>query len=247
MPSVTPLHCGTLSLDKSILTAGVDVGVEVDAPSIVYLVEGEETILVDTGFGDVDHMADLHPSFDCRRTAEQTLPAVLDSRGYAPADVDKVVLSHLHWDHCYNLDLFPDADVYASRRELEYAIAPYPMHAGGYEAKSLGRTPPWLDVDVAPLSGEVDISPGVTVFPTPGHTVGHVSLAVETDAGTTVVAADAIPTFENLEGTDATPFVPGLAVNDFDWWESAEAVEARADEVLPGHEWAILDADPPGA
>lgn len=34
-------------------------------------------------------------------------------------------------------------------------------------------------------------------------------------------------------------------MNEFEWWQSAQEVAARADEVLPGHEWAILDTDPP--
>jgi glyoxylase-like metal-dependent hydrolase (beta-lactamase superfamily II) len=245
MPTVTPLCCGSLTLDKSILVAGA-TGIEIEAPSTIYLIEAEETILVDTSFGDLDLMADLHPTFDCRRPPERTLPAVLDHEGYAPEDVDRVVLSHLDWDHCYNLDRFVDAgaEVCVQRAELEYAIAPYPMHAARYDAKSLGREPPWLDVPLSALDGETELCDGVVAFPTPGHTIGHQSVAVETPAGTVVAAADAIPTFENLAGTDDAPLIRGAAMNDFEWWRSAQAVTERADEVLPGHEWTILDAAP---
>lgn len=238
--TVTPRCCGSMTLDKSILVSG-ERGLKIEAPSIVYLIEAEETLLVDTGFGGVELMADLHPSFECRRREDQTLPAILDSEGYQPEDIDAVVLTHLDWDHCYNLDLFGDTDVYVQRRELEYAIAPYPMHADRYESKSLGREPPWLTVDLTPLDGETDLCPGVTAFPTPGHTVGHQSLAVETDAGTTVVAADAIPTFENLAGD---PYRRGLAMDDFEWWASAREVDERGDRILPGHEWGIVEAGP---
>jgi len=223
------------------------MGRRTEAPSIVYVVEAEETLLVDTSFGDPDLMAERHPAFDCHRESDQTLRAALDSEGYAPADVDAVLLSHLDWDHCYNLDLFGEGTtVYVSRRELEYAIAPYRMHALRYEAKSLGREPPWLRVDLTPIEGETDICPGVTVFPTPGHTLGHVSVAVETDDGTTVVAADAVPTFENVQEGGFAPFRRGLAMNDFEWWDSAHEVVERADRLLPGHEWGILDAEPAG-
>jgi len=241
-PTVTPYCCGRMTMDRSILVAG-ETGVTIDAPSIVYLIEADETILVDTSFGVLDRMDELHPEFDCRRREDQTPEAVLDRAGYRPGDVDAVVLTHLDWDHCYNLEPF-DAEVYVQRRELEYAIAPYPMHARRYDAKSLGREPPWLSVDVTPIEGETDICPGVTAFPTPGHTVGHQSLAVETDGGTTVVAADAIPTFENREGTADAPFRRGLAMNDFEWWESAHRVVDRADRVLPGHEWGIVEDGP---
>jgi glyoxylase-like metal-dependent hydrolase (beta-lactamase superfamily II) len=247
--AVTPLHCGTVTLDKSILTTQVDSGVAVAAPSICYLIEGPsaaEPILVDTSFGDVERMAELQPAFDCRRPHGHTVENRLNAHGYEVGDVETVVLTHLHWDHCYNLGRFEaTAEIRVSRAELEYAVAPYPMHAAGYDAKSLGRVPPWLDVHLDPLEGEVDLAPGVTVFPTPGHTVGHVSLAVETADGTTVVAADAVPTFENLAGTADAPYVRGLAVNDFDWWHSAREVDERADVVLPGHEWEILDVEAP--
>ncbi len=237
--TVTPRCCGSMTLDKSILVSG-DRGVEIEAPSLVYLIEAAETLLVDTSFGDVEVMAELHPGFECRRSAGQTPEAVLDSEGYRPGDIDAVVLTHLDWDHCYNLELFEDAEVYVQRRELEYAIAPYPTHAERYEAKSLGREPPWLTVDLTPLDGETRLCRGVTAFPTPGHTVGHQSLAVETDEGTTVVAADAVPTFENL----ADGLRRGLAMNDLEWWQSAREVRERADRVLPGHEWGIVDEGP---
>jgi glyoxylase-like metal-dependent hydrolase (beta-lactamase superfamily II) len=243
-PTVTPRCCGSFVLDERILVRG-ESGV-VEAPSIVYLIEGDETILVDTGFGPVELMAERHPSYECHREPGQELSAILADEGYSPADLDAVVLSHLDWDHCYNLDRFDEAgtDVYVGRRELEYAIAPYPMHADRYDAKSLGREPPWLTVDLTPLSGETELCPGVTAFPTPGHTVGHQSVAVETADGTTVVAVDAVPTFDNVP-EDGT-LRPGIAVNDFEWWESAGEVCDRADRILPGHEWGILDADPAG-
>ncbi|WP_248896190.1 N-acyl homoserine lactonase family protein [Haloplanus halobius] len=242
-PTVTPYCCGSLTMDESILVQGRYGTVE--APSIVFLVEAERTILVDTSFGALDLMAERHPDFDCHRDDDQRLAAVLDDAGYAPSDIDAVLLSHLDWDHCYNLDLFDgETDIYAQRRELEYAIAPYPMHAERYDAKSLGRDPPWLTVDVTPLDGETELCPGVTAVPTPGHTVGHQSLAVDTADGTVVVAADAVPTHDNVDD-DGTPR-RGAAMTEFEWWESAHEVIDRADRILPGHEWGILDADPAG-
>jgi glyoxylase-like metal-dependent hydrolase (beta-lactamase superfamily II) len=243
-PTVTPHCCGSFVVDADILV-GSEEGV-VEAPSIVYLIEGKETMLVDTGFGPVELMAARHPSYECHRDPGQHLDAILDDEGYTPDDVDTVVLSHLDWDHCYNLGPFDEAgtNVYVGRRELEYAIAPYPMHADRYEAKSLGREPPWLTVDLTPLDGETELGPGVTAFPTPGHTVGHQSVAVAEEDGTTVIAADAVPTFRNVP--EDGELRRGLAMNDFEWWASANAVLDRADNLLPGHEWGILDADPAG-
>lgn len=238
-PSITPLDCGTLRLDKSILTAGVDRGVEIDTPSISFLIEGEETILVDTSYGDADRMTELHG--ECKRTPEQTLEGALRTTDVKPEEVNTVILTHLHWDHCYNLDLFKHADIYVQRRELEYAIAPYDLHAVPYESKSIGREPPWLDIDLQPLEGETRLTDNVAVFPTPGHSVGHQSVTVDVDGETVVIAGDAVPTFENLEGTDTAEFIAGYSANSLDWWRSAEEVVSRADRVLPGHEPSILE------
>ena len=243
-PTVTPHCCGSFRVDERILV-GDRSGV-VEAPSITYLIEAEETILVDTGFGPVELMDRRHPGYECHREPGQNLESILDDEGYTPADVDAVVLSHLDWDHCYNLGPFDESetDIYVQREELAYAVAPYSMHADRYEAKSLGREPPWLAVDLTPLGGETELAPGVTAFPTPGHTVGHQSVAVEDDEGTTVVAVDAVQTFENVPD-DGDP-VPGLPMDDLAWWESANEVLDRADRILPGHEWGILDAEPAG-
>jgi glyoxylase-like metal-dependent hydrolase (beta-lactamase superfamily II) len=243
-PTVTPHCCGSFRVDGRILVENRR-GV-VEAPSITYLIEAEETILVDTGFGPVALMDRRHPGYECHREPGQDPGSILDDEGYTPADVDAVVLSHLDWDHCYNLGPFDEGetDIYVQRRELEYAIAPYPMHADRYEAKSLGREPPWLTVNLTPLDGETELCPGVTAFPTPGHTVGHQSVAVEEDGGTTVVAADAVPTFDNVPADGER--IRGIAMNDFEWWESAGEVLDRADRLLPGHEWEVLDAEPAG-
>jgi len=244
-PTVTPCCAGSLTMDASVLVEGRTGTIE--APSIVYLIDAEETLLVDTSFGDPGLMGDRHPGYECHRTADQELDTLLANAGYGPADIDGVVLSHLDWDHCYNLDLFDaDTDVYVQRRELEYAIAPYPMHAERYEAKALGREPPWLTVDLTPIEGETELCAGVTAVPTPGHTVGHQSVVVEEGDETTVVAVDAVPTFDNVTDDPSAPLRRGLAMNEFEWRESALDVLDRADRLLPGHEWGILDAEPAG-
>jgi glyoxylase-like metal-dependent hydrolase (beta-lactamase superfamily II) len=179
-------------------------------------------------------MAEIH--YECSRTPEQTLEGALATEGRSPEDVDTVILTHLHWDHCYNLDLFEHADIFVQREELEYAIAPYGFQAVPYESKSVGLTPPWLDVDLTPLEGETEVSPGVTVFPTPGHAIGHQSVEVESSTETVVLAGDAIATYENLEGTETAEYIPGYSPNTYGWWRSAKRIEERADRILPGHE-----------
>lgn len=238
--TVTPMHCGTLSLDMDILAVGVDPGTEVAAPSISYLVEGPsavEPLLVDTSFGDVIREAERWPERDPRRPAGHTVASQLEARGYATDDIRTVVLSHLDWDHCGNLDQFEQATVYVQRAELEGRRA---------ALDTMNHEPAWARADLVELDGETELAQGLVAFQTPGHTVGHQSLAVETAEGTTVVAADAVLTFENLDNRTGEPVTRGVVFHDEDtWWRSAEAVVERADVILPGHEWAILDVTPP--
>lgn len=237
-PVVTPLRCGTITLEHSLIT-GTNHGASLRIPSTVYLIEAESTILVDTSFGDPDRCSALH--HDAERTPDERLPAVLAAEGYDPGDIDVVVLSHLHWDHCYNLDLLSEARIVVQRRELAYAIAPYDTDAVAYEAKSAGMRPPWLDVDLEAIEGETTLAPGVTAFPTPGHTVGLQSVAVETDRGTIVAAGDAIPTYDNITPKEHSEMRPGAAMDTHAWWQSAREIRERADEILPGHETDLFE------
>ena len=242
-PRVTPLCCGSIAMDADVLVAGASGRIE--APSTVFLIEAAETMLVDTSFGDPERVSDRHPGFECHRAPNRQLDRVLDSEGYAPTDIDTVVLSHLDWDHCHSLDLFPSSTEFVvQREELAYATDPYPPHAVRYEAGTPDRDPPWIDRDLTPIEGETELCPGVVAFPTPGHTVGHQSIAVETDVEPTVVAADAVPTFGNVDRDAGEPRRLGGAIDEIAWWESACEVLDRGDTILPGHEWEVLDAEP---
>lgn len=244
-PRVTPLCCGSVAMDAGVLIAGESGRIE--APSVVYLIEGPETILVDTSFGDPEGVTDRHPGFECHRPSSRRLDRVLDAAGYDVADIDTVVFTHLDWDHCHNLDRFPSSTEFVvQREELAYAIDPYPPHTVRYEAGAPDRDPAWTTRDLTLIEGETRLCPGVVAFPTPGHTVGHQSIVVETGTETTVVAADAVPTFSNVDRDADEVRQLGGAIDEVAWWESARKVLDRGDVILPGHEWEILDAAPTG-
>ncbi|MDQ7903246.1 MBL fold metallo-hydrolase [Phytohabitans sp. ZYX-F-186] len=130
---------------------------------------GDRVTLVDTGIGPADSLAASWAPVPGR------LPAELAAAGIDPAEVDTVVLSHLHTDHIgwavVQTPYFPNATYLLQRAD----------------AAALGR--PELDERLfAPLTqtgqlrlvdGDVPISAGVTAIATPGHTPGHQSVLVE--------------------------------------------------------------------
>jgi N-acyl homoserine lactone hydrolase len=177
----------------------------------VYLVEaGTRRILFDCG----------HPG---RRRA---LLAAFEARGLTPADVDLVVLSHGHWDHLQNVDLFGAAKVLLHEDELRYLADP-PAHDRA--------TPRWArDVlsasDVRETGDGDEIADGVRVVHLPGHTPGSIGLAVTTDTGTAVLTGDAVASARVLrEGPSGLQWDTALAT------ASVARVRQLADVVHPGH------------
>ena len=73
------------------------------------IIGGEHPIMVDTGTPDAAFVREYvgYSTFE-RPDGEDPL-AVLNNAGVDPADVRRVVFTHLHWDHCSNLELFPNA------------------------------------------------------------------------------------------------------------------------------------------
>lgn len=144
----------------------------------VYLVRGRQTILVDNG----------HPG---RR---RQLIDAFERRGLSYDDIDIMVFTHCHWDHVLNADMFPKARVIVHADEWAYIQSPRPDDWGvtGYMAGAL------KPLKIETVKDEVEIDDGVRTLNTPGHTVGHIALAVEVDGATAIISGDALPNTRSL-------------------------------------------------
>lgn len=152
----------------------------------------------------------------------------LERRGLVPRDVGRVFLSHLHWDHSLNLDLFAGAEIIVSRQELDYAKEPHPddIHMPWGILEQLGRH------RLTVLDGPTELAGGLRAFPAPGHTPGLYALAFDHDShGRVVLAGDAIKyPKEIMTGT------PDLVFDTVERGRTTIAgILERADRIVPGH------------
>ena len=99
------------------------------------------------------------------------------------------MLTHLHWDHCQNADLFKGARIALHPREVDYARNPSPrdINAASYIADMMDK----MKVDL--VSDGDSIADGVSVIETPGHTKGHISVVATVDHEKVLVSRDALP------------------------------------------------------
>lgn len=152
----------------------------------------------------------------------------LAARGLTPADIDLVVLTHAHWDHVQNIDVFDHAPLCVHPDERRYSHAPH---------RQDWATPAWTGdilerMDIREIEEGDELIPGVRVVDLAGHTVGSIGITVENSSGLSLITGDALH-YAHVALTRANPLV---------FWDPEQAVAsidravALADVVYPGHD-----------
>lgn len=234
--TIAPLLVATATVDKSLTLLYKDFGVKKEGSVVAWLLmNGEQKVLVDTGiFGPEDTSDTI--GF-CSRTPAQRLDAQLRRFNTLPGEIDLVINTHLHPDHCGGNGYFPGARFLVQEKEMEYAKHPLPIHKYHYGAEI-------REGDFELLDGDTEVAPGIEAILTPGHTLGTQTVLVETAAGLYVIAGDTVPHFENMEGSAKKPFWPtGLYVDLRELYESLNRLKGLGGFILPGHDMLVLKKD----
>lgn len=169
------LDSGTLVIDQSHITWNIGCGTPVRFPVYSVLIEHPDGLFMfDTGY-DLDLVNEMLAFELPQQNPEQTIAGQLAKCGFAATDVDAVINSHLHFDHCGGNRHLTNATTYLHRDELRQARTPEPFERLGYADRGYDHP----GATFALLEGDVEFAKGIHLFHTPGHTVGHYSMLVE--------------------------------------------------------------------
>jgi glyoxylase-like metal-dependent hydrolase (beta-lactamase superfamily II) len=166
---------------------------------------GKQTVLVETGMGNKlsERMVKFY-------SQPAQLLANLAAGGVAPEDIDVVINTHLHFDHCgwntvrNNKDgkivpTFPRAKYYAPEGEWQYARRPSERDAISYIPDNYD--PLVQSGQMTLLKGGEEIVPGISVKTFPGHTAHMQAVIVESGGRTACYISDLIPTTAHIDIT----------------------------------------------
>ena len=177
-------------------------------------------VLIDTGIGNKESEK-FHDIYGVSNAGDPTrLEDGIRDAGFDSSDIDIVLSTHLHFDHAGGntfkdpdgriLPSFPNARYVAQKGELAFAGSANERIRASYLSANLT---PITDAGLWDLiEGDAEVTQGVRVVPTPGHTPFHQSVLVESDGEVACFLADVCPTSAHLPlpwimGYDLDPLV----------------------------------------
>jgi glyoxylase-like metal-dependent hydrolase (beta-lactamase superfamily II) len=198
-----------------------------------------KNVLVDTGLsGKFESDPKFLKIYDVRR--EKTLKDGLKAHGLAPADIDLVINTHLHFDHAGGdtefdasgkpVPAFSRAKYVVQKAEWEDADHPHERNAASY-----------YEMNYAPLGerkvlelvdGEAELEPGLKAVRTGGHCRGHQGVLIESEGQAAFYLGDTVPTRAHIP----LPYVMAYDLFPLDTLEFKRKLYERA---LKG-DWLLL-------
>jgi glyoxylase-like metal-dependent hydrolase (beta-lactamase superfamily II) len=194
------------------------------------------TIVIDTGFNEAA----------ARRRKRDFLRSPLEGLrllGVDGATVEDVIITHLHYDHVGNFNLFPSARFHLQDREMAYATGRYmatEFFAAAYEPDEIvamvrnvfaGR--------VRFHDGDAQVAPGLTLHHVGGHTRGLQVVRIWTRRGWLVLASDATHYLANMNERRPFPIVAEVTAM-VDGWQRLHELADSPEHIIPGHDPEVM-------
>jgi glyoxylase-like metal-dependent hydrolase (beta-lactamase superfamily II) len=204
----------------------------------VWLIRGDgHEIVVDTGFSKAMALKRGREHLRCPTEGLRML-------GVDAAQVKDVIITHLHYDHAGNFDLFPAATLHLQDLEMNYATGRYMCHdcfRGAFEVEDVvGMVRRVYSGRVRFHSGDAEIFPGISLHLIGGHTMGLQAVRVATRRGAVVLASDASHLYANMEQSRPFPIV--WSVGDMiDGYAKLRALVGSTAHLIPGHDPLVME------
>ena len=220
-----------------------NTGVKIPSAIMGFVIEGNgRHIMVDVGCGPADWSIEKH---GFRLTEWYPLPEALQSAGFSVEQIDSVILTHLHHDHCWNLADLPNILVYVQKDEIMFAIDPLPSQWYYYEVAQVGMTPRWYNemYRFKFINGDCDLCEGIRLIKFKGHTAGSQGVLVDTEDGPYLITGDTVNFYFTWEGNAVWKHMPNtIHINLEDVYRDYDRIESlNCTAILPGHDAKVLE------
>ena len=201
---------------------------------------GERTFVIDTGFDEAMARKRGRNHLQCPGEGLKKL-------GIDPALVKDIIITHLHYDHCGNHNLFPMAKYHVQDREMMFSTGRYMTHAH--------MRLPFEEEDVVAMvrklyqgrlqfhDGDEEIAPGLSLYYVGGHSMGLQMVRAQTRRGWMVLASDATHFYANIERGIPYPIV-FTAGDVLEGYRRAYELADSRDHVIPGHDPLVMEKYP---
>ena len=207
------------------------------------LIEHERgLVMIDNGAGNKEN-AKFHEIYGVENAGQESRTLLEDGLreiGVRAEDVSLMIDTHLHFDHAGGntwvdgggvvRPTFPNARYVFQHGEYDWATHTNERPAASYFAHNFEPVVAAGQFDF--VSGEVEVWPGITLIPTPGHTPHHQSVLIESDGARAFYPADLMPTSAHIP----LPWIMGYDVEPLRTLETKRVILKRA----VAEEWLVV-------
>lgn len=207
----------------------------------VWVIKGPHGLfVVDTGFDDV-------AAKERARTIIHPVDEGVKALGVDPDKVQHVIVTHMHWDHAGNYDLFPTARYHVQDTEMAYCTGRCMCH-------QMLRIP-FSERDVQAVVGKVfayrvefhdgseELAPGISVHLVGGHSKGLQCVRVKTKRGHVVLASDCCHLYSHIDEGRVFPITYSIG-DTLEGYRKLEKLATSRQHIVPGHDPEVLKLYP---